>query len=275
LRPYSPGGALIVFTTTDTASKPHQSSVHRLRRGLPGYLILFAPHAFVPERQKGPADRLHHRHSIDIYAFHRSTYVLAAPTCSRSSSSPCCSPVEPRDFTKRFPDPPAHPLSPVIPINARGLCITATAGTELVATSSGDNHWFSPDSGLHGRGRFIPHAALLRQACAHCGRFVTAASRRSPGSVSVPMSQVVLSHPLPVFGLVGHYPANYLIGRSPLPRRLNLSSGEHMESYAQFPMRYPPPRGTFDRITDPFATCPCGHVRLACFSHAASVQSEP
>ena len=27
------------------------SSIHRLRRGLPGYLILFAPHAFVPERQ--------------------------------------------------------------------------------------------------------------------------------------------------------------------------------------------------------------------------------
>ena len=26
-------------------------SNHRLQRGLPGYLILFAPHAFVPERQ--------------------------------------------------------------------------------------------------------------------------------------------------------------------------------------------------------------------------------
>ena len=26
-------------------------SIHRLRRGLPGYLILFAPHAFEPERQ--------------------------------------------------------------------------------------------------------------------------------------------------------------------------------------------------------------------------------
>lgn len=25
--------------------------MHRLRRGLPGYLILFAPHAFVPQRQ--------------------------------------------------------------------------------------------------------------------------------------------------------------------------------------------------------------------------------
>ncbi len=27
------------------------SSYHRLRRGLPGYLILFATHAFVPQRQ--------------------------------------------------------------------------------------------------------------------------------------------------------------------------------------------------------------------------------
>src|SRR5690606_15280173 len=27
------------------------SSVHRLGRGLPGYLILFDPHAFVPQRQ--------------------------------------------------------------------------------------------------------------------------------------------------------------------------------------------------------------------------------
>ena len=26
-------------------------SIHRLQRGLPGYLILFAPHALVPQRQ--------------------------------------------------------------------------------------------------------------------------------------------------------------------------------------------------------------------------------
>ena len=26
-------------------------SIHRLQRGLPGYLILFAPHAFAPQRQ--------------------------------------------------------------------------------------------------------------------------------------------------------------------------------------------------------------------------------
>ncbi len=27
------------------------ASIHSLRRGLPGYLILFAPHAFAPQRQ--------------------------------------------------------------------------------------------------------------------------------------------------------------------------------------------------------------------------------
>ena len=32
------------------------TSDHRLRRGLPGYLILFAPHAFVPERQSRPSE---------------------------------------------------------------------------------------------------------------------------------------------------------------------------------------------------------------------------
>src|SRR5512136_2319062 len=36
------------------ATKPSRgptASIHRLRRGLPGYLILFAPHAFAPQRQ--------------------------------------------------------------------------------------------------------------------------------------------------------------------------------------------------------------------------------
>ena len=31
--------------------RPPTPSIHRLRRGLPGYLILFAPHAFEPQRQ--------------------------------------------------------------------------------------------------------------------------------------------------------------------------------------------------------------------------------
>ena len=33
-----------------------KTSNHSLRRGLPGYLILFDPHAFVPERQSRPSE---------------------------------------------------------------------------------------------------------------------------------------------------------------------------------------------------------------------------
>ena len=66
---------------------------------------------------------------------------------------------------------------------------------------------------------FIPHAASLHQAFAHCGRFPAAASRRSGGRVSVPLCLVVLSHQVPVFGLVSRYLTNYLIGREPLQER--------------------------------------------------------
>ena len=66
---------------------------------------------------------------------------------------------------------------------------------------------------------FFTHAALLRQAFAHCGRFPTAASRRSLGRVSVPMWPSTLSGRLPVAALVGHYPTNKLIGRGLIPHR--------------------------------------------------------
>ena len=66
---------------------------------------------------------------------------------------------------------------------------------------------------------FIPHAALLRQAFAHCARFPTAASRRSLGRVSVPVWLIILSDQLPVVALVGRYPTNKLIGRETLPNQ--------------------------------------------------------
>ena len=62
----------------------------------------------------------------------------------------------------------------------------------------------------------IPHAALLRQAFAHCAKFPTAASRRSLGRISVPMWPISLSTRLPIVGLVGRYPTNYLMGRDPI-----------------------------------------------------------
>ena len=42
---------LIALTAARKGSIPPTPSIHRLRRGLPGYLILFAPHAFAPQRQ--------------------------------------------------------------------------------------------------------------------------------------------------------------------------------------------------------------------------------
>ena len=65
----------------------------------------------------------------------------------------------------------------------------------------------------------ITHAALLRQTFVHCGRFPTAASRRSLGRVSVPMWPFNLSVRLLIVDLVGRYPANYLIRREPISKR--------------------------------------------------------
>ena len=73
--------------------------------------------------------------------------------------------------------------------------------------------------GVYNPKAFIPHAASLHQACAHCAIFPTAASRRSLGRVSVPMWPSTLSGRLPVDALVGHYPTNKLIGRGLIPHR--------------------------------------------------------
>ena len=54
----------------------------------------------------------------------------------------------------------------------------------------------------------ILHAASLRQGFPHCAKFLTAASRRSLGRVSVPVWLIVLSDQLPIVALVGHYPTN-------------------------------------------------------------------
>jgi hypothetical protein len=80
---------------------------------------------------------------------------------------------------------------------------------------------------------FFTHAALLDQACAHCPKFPTAASRRSLGRVSVPVWLVVLSDQLQIVGLVGLYPTNYLICHRPplereVPKDPPLSSAERM-----------------------------------------------
>ena len=130
----------------------------------------------------------------------------------------------------------------------------------------------------------IPHAASLHQACAHCAIFPTAASRRSLGRISVPMWPVALSGRLPVVGSVGRYPADYLIGRDPIPYR---------ESFPRRPcdqLEHPalPPvsrsySGVWGRSVTHYSPVRHSHpgasswdpVRLACVKHAASVHPEP
>ncbi len=74
-------------------------------------------------------------------------------------------------------------------------------------------------TGLYNPKAFITHAALLRQAFAHCAKFLTAASRRSLGRVPVPMWLIVLSDQLSVVALVGRYPTNKLMERGLILKR--------------------------------------------------------
>ena len=60
---------------------------------------------------------------------------------------------------------------------------------------------------------FINHAALLRQAFAHCAIFPTAASRRSLDRVSVPVWPITLSGRLTIVALVSFYLTNKLMVR--------------------------------------------------------------
>ncbi len=102
------------------------------------YLILFAPHAFAPERQSLSRGRLRHRYSsrsLRISPLHRILPPLQDSSLPVSNAVPRLSP----GFHIRLDRPPACALRPVIPINACTLRITAAAGTELAGASSAGN----------------------------------------------------------------------------------------------------------------------------------------
>ena len=131
-------------------------------------------------------------------------------------------------FHTRLTKPPTRALRPMIPNNACTLRITAAAGTELAGAPFGgtvNRTDYSParrsslPTEVYDPKAFIPHAALLGQAFAHCPKFPTAASRRSLGRVSVPVWLIILSDQLPIATLVGHYPTNKLMGRRPISWR--------------------------------------------------------
>ena len=120
---------------------------------------------------------------------------------------------------------------------------------------------FFPSTVLYNPKAFIAHAASLGQACAHCRRSSTAASRRSLASVAVPVARVVLSHPLSIFALVSRHLTNKLILHEPLPRR-NSSRSKEMPLlyiawyYLLVRIAIPVPGVGYPCLTAPFATSP-------------------
>ena len=137
MRSYSPGGTLNAFAPADTGLGPHLRCVHRLGLGLPGYLILFAPPAFVLSASEATQSAVF---TIgvppDIYAFYRYTWSSALPFGPRAAQYWTPFPGLAGGFHAQLMRPPTHPLSPMTPNNVRTLCITAAAGTELAGAYS-------------------------------------------------------------------------------------------------------------------------------------------
>ena len=100
---------LIVLTAAQKLNAP-TPSIHRLRRGLPGYLILFAPHAFVSQRQLSSSKSPSPLVFLPISTHFTATpgIPFTSPTLKKNSfrRSPQ---VEPVDFTSDLP-PRLHTL---------------------------------------------------------------------------------------------------------------------------------------------------------------------
>ena len=120
--------------------------------------------------------------------------------------------------------------------------------SDTVRTSSLRKELYNPQT-------FFIHAVLLRQAFAHCGKFLTAASRRSLGRVSVPVWLIILSDQLLIVALGGHYPhqlANQT--QASLLAVIHHLAPQHYGVLATVSRCYPPPKGKFLRVTHPSAT---------------------
>ena len=167
-----------------------------LRRGLPGYLILFAPHAFGSERQYMCQDgRLPHRMFLQISTYFTTTLGIL-PSLSQYSSltvskalpglSPGLSLLTYQTACTRFT--PSNSEQRLDPSYYRG-CWHEVSRSFLI--------WYRQNlsshiTELYNPKAFIAHAASLHQSFLHCAIFPTAASRRSLDRVSVPVWLIIL-----------------------------------------------------------------------------------
>ena len=209
MRPYSPGGALHAFATARRGSIPATPSAHRLRRGLPGYLIRFAPRALAPQRRPRP------RGPSSPPVFRRiSTHFTTTPGIPSPSAAP--QPRRPRphagvspaltDRTDRAayaPFTPSESGQRSHPPYYRGCWhgVSRCFFRRYRPSSSRRKAVYDPRA-------VLPHAASLRQGSPHCARSLTAATRRCLGRVPVPVWPTILSDRPPVTALVNRYSTN-------------------------------------------------------------------
>ena len=71
------------------------------------------------------------------------------------------------------------------------------------------------------------HSESPYRTVVQCKGFAPAAPRRARYLVSDTVSRLLLSQPVPIIGMVGRYPTIYLIGRSHILQRRNVSSSLH------------------------------------------------
>ena len=273
--------------------------MHRLGPGLPGYLILFAPPAFSLSVSCVPDARLRLRCSAGYQrisplhpAFrhpipHSSPAVPRAlpglsPGISHAAYGAAYAPFTPSKSEQR---PPPLYYRGCWHRVSRGFLLGYHQVPPLLAAVP-----FSPMTGVYDPRASILHAASLCQAFAHCKRSSTAASRRSLGSVSVPMRLVVLSDQLTV-SHGGPLPRRLADGARTPPPGTGLAPGLQRPrdaSRATHPVSAPlsgccPDRGDrlftcsspFRRSHPPGIATRGNPARLACLIHAASVRSEP
>ncbi len=208
MRPYSPGGLLNALAAAQQDWVPATPSNHRLGLGLPGYLILFAPLAFVPQRQLWSSEPLSPQvfllistHFTLHQEFHSplpysSTAVSLAdselsPEISQKTYRTAYAPFTPNNSEQRLP-----------PLYYRGCWHRVSRGFFH------RYRHYRP-----GRKEFTSQGTssstlLLHQGFPHCAKFPTAASRRSLDRVSVPVCPCALSGRILIIALVGHYPTN-------------------------------------------------------------------
>ena len=115
---------------------PPTPSIHRLRCGLPGYLILFATHTFVPQRQLEPSKPPSPLVFLRISTHFTATLGIPLTSTSLKNYSFGCSPeVEPRYFTT---DLISRGSCPVLLAKVHSLSMVEASGIPSVAVKCVD-----------------------------------------------------------------------------------------------------------------------------------------